>query len=140
MARHENLKIRSISGWVKHPRCEAKDSRGEQCWKGKGHEEHSFPQPPLSPAEALEAIQKAAKEGNVVLATEMEQEYGGFVIAWSSDSGFGEVAFWMNPDGTIEIDDECSSRESLAEILLGVLKSGKTLSEKREEETGGTLQ
>ena len=134
MAKHENIRIRGISGWVRHPQCEAKDERGEQCRKGKGHDEHAFPQPRMSPEEALAAIKKAATEGNVVMATEMEPELGGFVIQWESERGFGELTVWMNPDGTIEIDDECSSRETLAELLLAMLAQGITLSEKREKE------
>jgi hypothetical protein len=126
----QNIKIRGISGWTKRERCPIKDEHGEQCNKDAEHEQHSFPEPMMSPEEVLKRVQEAAAQGNIVLATEMEPDRGGFVIQWSSDAGFGELTVWMNPDGTIEIDDEAGSRATCLAILATVLGQGVTVSEK----------
>lgn len=77
--------IRGISGWQKYPQCEATSEKGARCLKGEGHDRHAFPQPRRSPAEALAEIKKAAAEGNVVLATDLEPERGGFSVTWACE-------------------------------------------------------
>lgn len=107
--------------------------RGLSGWNTKGPgrvEEDPEPLPPEldTPEKRLEAIKKAAAEGNIEFAPD---ERGGFVVQWSEPSiGFGELTVVMKEDGSIEIDDECSSREFIEAILLALLKHGLTLSEK----------
>jgi hypothetical protein len=122
--------IRGISGWTTRPKCEAENEAGERCRKDAGHDGHAFPEPRMTPEEALAAIKKAAAEGKVVMANSLPGNRGGFTVQWDGDEGFGELTVWMNPDGSIEIDDECSSRQFLADILASLLENGRTLSEK----------
>lgn len=39
----------------------------------------------------------------------------------------------MNKDGSIEIDDECMSKDTLKAILVAIVNQGITLSEKQEK-------
>lgn len=83
-----------------------------------------------TPEDRLAALKVAALAGKVAFAPENR---GGFVVQWSEpDTGFGELTVWMNADGTIELDDECSSDEFVKAILLAVFEQGETLSNKRE--------
>lgn len=85
-----------------------------------------------TPEKRLEALKKAMAEGKVEMAPD---DRGGFVIQWeAANYGFGELTVWMKEDGAIEIDDEASNRTTLEQILMAVLNSGTTISEKMEKE------
>jgi len=128
------IKIRGIQGWTKKPKCEVVDEHGESCRLDKGHEAHDFPTPRLAPAEALKKIQEAAKEGLLVMATDMEPEVGGFVVQWSIEGyGFGEITVWSSPDGSISVDSECMSREFCEAVMMAAIKQSKLLGESMEE-------
>lgn len=115
------FKIRGIYGWSKGG--QAKTEEGTLYLSGARDDE---------PADRLAELKKAVAEGRVEFAPD---ERGGFVIQWSAEGyGFGELTVSMGDDGSIEIDDECTSRDKLALILMAVLEQGTTLSEKREKE------
>lgn len=79
------------------------------------------PEPRLPPAEALAAFQKAAAEGNVVIGHEEAPYRGGFIVQWSIEGyGFGELVVKMKGDA-IEVDDECTSRETCERILAALV-------------------
>lgn len=113
-----DITIRGLSGWVT---------------KGPGRvAEDPEPLPPEldTPEKRLEALKKAAAEGNIEFAPD---ERGGFVVQWSEPSiGFGELYVHMKEDGSVEIDDECMSREFVEAVLMALLKKGATRSEKAE--------
>ena len=41
----------------------------------------------------------------------------GIVIYWDSDKGYGSTSIVQFQDGTIEIDNECMSKQFIAEVL-----------------------
>jgi hypothetical protein len=131
--KYGEITVRSITGWQTKPHCEAKSEYGMRCVRDAGHEAHDFPMPFLSPEEALRCIKAAVAEGNVKLATDMEPERGGFAIQWEGAKyGFGELTFWVDKDGKFVIDDEASSREFIAAVLMALLEKSVLVSEKRE--------
>lgn len=131
MTWHTDVKIRGLSGWTTRPRCEAVNEDGERCLSDAGHAEHSFPEKvTTTPADRLALMQKAAAEGKLKLAVEMEGERGGFTVQWQSSKGFGELTVVMKDDGSIVIDNEGDSRKALAELLVALLEQGRLVDER----------
>lgn len=118
------IKIRGISGWI----LELAKSDSKIPTDQTDADAFALGEADLdTPEKRLAAFKKAVEEGRVEIASE---ERGGFTIQWAKDGvGFGELTIVMNEDGSISIDDECSSRKFLQEILLAVLEQGQTVSE-----------
>ncbi len=119
MNKDYKIQIRGISGWRKPPVEEIQAER------------EAATETDLSTPEArLAALRTAARNGKILMAND---ERGGFRVQWTADEvGFGELAFIMNEDGSIEIDDEAMSREFCQAVLLAVLQQGMTMSERAD--------